>query len=388
MIYYWWINLFICLLITYVYLLSHKGPTNTISEPVNPTLIAAVNPTLIAAVNPTLISVVNPTLIAAVNPTLIAAVNPTLIAESLEHVTIQPQDFSFVAERFRVPRAYTVNVHPTGTDTVSDSVRQQHVFEPHIMQRIAEVLGKATAPLLFVDIGANLGWHSLHALALGHRVVSIEPYSFNYKLLLASVAANPDFTERFRLVPRVLLDHDVNDGMCIISTYLHNKGNARLIRLQEPLSAHELEAGVCEGSWTRVPDGEIWVEHGLDGDRMTGELVQGARLDHVLRAGVDKIHLIKADAEGSETLALRGAAALLDDHQPCVVIFEYNQYVTEFTGVDGNAILRDFVNRGYRLFDIGGTVDRTPANIGPADARIRNSDWEFRLMTGKEPCRF
>ena len=118
---------------------------------------------------------------------------------------------------------------------------------------------------------------------------------------------------------------------------------------------------------------------------MVGERVRVARLDSLLPPGVP-IHVIKADIEGGETLALAGASGLLDAHRPCAIIFELNESVTTFTGVDGNALVRAMVKRGYRLYEPGGSVDKTPGALGPSDKFVGFGDWELRLMTGEARC--
>ena len=115
--------------------------------------------------------------------------------------------------------------------------------------------------------------------------------------------------------------------------------------------------------------------------------MHGNRLDSIIDADSVKIHLIKVDIEGFEARALRGLSKLVDKHPPCAIIFESNEYVTRFSGVDPNSVLRQFIPRGYRLFDLGGSVDETPTDFSSQAPQLRDKEgWELRLTTQDPRC--
>ena len=62
---------------------------------------------------------------------------------------------------------------------VSNSILHHGTWETGISITIKMLLEHAGPNTLFLDIGANLGIHSLYAAKLGYRVVSIEPQENN-----------------------------------------------------------------------------------------------------------------------------------------------------------------------------------------------------------------
>jgi 2-polyprenyl-3-methyl-5-hydroxy-6-metoxy-1,4-benzoquinol methylase len=62
---------------------------------------------------------------------------------------------------------------------VSKEILQNGTWEPGISLTIKLLLEQADKDILFLDIGANLGIHSLYAAKLGYRVVAIEPQENN-----------------------------------------------------------------------------------------------------------------------------------------------------------------------------------------------------------------
>ena len=87
----------------------------------------------------------------------------------------------------------------------------------------------------------------------------------------------------------------------------------------------------------------------------------------------------KADVEGYEARAFAGGAALLERSRPCLIVFEYAEYVTEASGVDHNAVFRELLPHGYRIYVSGGVDDLTPSAVGPNYAPGLGGDIEARL---------
>lgn len=314
-------------------------------------------------------------------------------------ITVTPDRFSCIPDHLRIQGPFTAYIHPEGTDFESDSILGGY-WEELLAKRISEVLGgpaeNVDSQRLFVDVCARMGFLSLHALALGHRVVAVEPFDVDNELLRASVVENSGFPHRFRLIKAVAVENvTAGQDLCMVTPSMADQGRARLIPLKKPVTMEERDVGRCSGRWTRndTPNTlnpkrfDIWEEHGEPYEAQLSQLVSGVRLDDVLVPGQDLIHALNADCEGTETIALRGAAALIQHHHPCAIFFEFNKNLTEFTGVDGNALLRDTVTRGYRLFATGGTEDLTPVAMGPRDPAVMDGDYELRLMTGEERCK-
>ena len=127
---------------------------------------------------------------------------------------------------------------------VSADIISDGVWEIYKSARFTKLLG-ARARSLVVDVGANIGWYSLLAANLGHRVIAFEPAEYNAELLRASAWAN-GFDARPTASPtvrapaidlrRVALADAPRDGVCLRATagQGHNLGgSARLDTLTE-----------------------------------------------------------------------------------------------------------------------------------------------------------
>lgn len=65
--------------------------------------------------------------------------------------------------------------------------------------RLVELLLRDAHSGLVVDVGAHLGFVTLYAASLGHRVIGLEPQSELYHMALASRGANPRISNRVQL---------------------------------------------------------------------------------------------------------------------------------------------------------------------------------------------
>ena len=62
---------------------------------------------------------------------------------------------------------------------VSKSILEKGTWEPQISLTVKLLLEQMNQDIMFLDIGANLGIHSLYAAKLGYRVVAVEPQENN-----------------------------------------------------------------------------------------------------------------------------------------------------------------------------------------------------------------
>ena len=200
---------------------------------------------------------------------------------------------------------------------------------------------KASSPVAFkqaiaLDIGANIGNHSLFFSDFFARVISFEPSSQTFRLLEYNAAL-------------------VSNVRC------HNFGLSDADG-EANFAIHPSNRGANQISTT--------VEAG-------GERVRLRRLDGVEGLEGD-IKLIKIDVEGHEPAVLRGAEALIRRHQP-IIVFELGPQ--EFSqGVPPSIrILKGF---GYQRF---ATIRRYPC-LGPRwPVRLRIVvDALMRAVVGEE----
>jgi FkbM family methyltransferase len=176
---------------------------------------------------------------------------------------------------------------------------------------------------LVLDIGANIGAHTLHLAQLvgpDGRVIAFEPTNFAFQKLRRNLELNPQLASRVTACHYFLTDTDAaRVPSAIYSSW--------------PLEQHE----------------RLHAKHlGLE---MKTESAQARSLDGVLAELADrKVQLVKLDVDGFECDVLRGATRLLRDVRPIFVI-ELSPYVLEEHGTSLEQLLSYFIPNGYVFYD-------------------------------------
>lgn len=159
-----------------------------------------------------------------------------------------------------------------------------------------------------LDIGANIGNHSLYFSSYFNKCISFEPNPRTFELLKINS----------KLVDNVL---PVNTGLS------DEKGEAEL-----NISFNNTGASSLSSDWNRSFDGKV---------RISLEV-----LDDVIDPE-DKVDLIKIDVEGHEWFALKGAEKTIRKNRP-LIVFEYNASDSETAG--DKDVLKLLNKFGYREF--------------------------------------
>ncbi len=168
----------------------------------------------------------------------------------------------------------------------------------------------------FIDIGANIGLMSLHAgkiLGENGRVVSFEPLSNTYNILVENIALN-----NFRNVEVVNTAIGSTNGVVDIFDNIVNRGSSSLIKPNYTESCHKIPIN---------------------------------RLDDYLEEhGINSINCIKIDVEGWELEVLKGAANTLSGFEAPICIIECSTMHPTHGGdtKDIYTFLQDI--NSYRLF--------------------------------------
>jgi FkbM family methyltransferase len=182
-------------------------------------------------------------------------------------------------------------------------VRSQGVWEADVMKLLRATLRPGDT---FVDIGANVGFHTVLAAQLvgpAGRVVAIEPSPWALGLLRANVWRSRSTVE---VLPVAAADAS---------------GTVRLVAAADHRSGAHLSA-----------DGDIEVE--------------AIRLDDVLaHAAVD---VLKVDVEGAETLVLRGARRLVERSRRLVAVVEFRDQ-PHLSGESPAEVLAFYESLGFEL---------------------------------------
>lgn len=161
-------------------------------------------------------------------------------------------------------------------------------WEPHVRQIIDASLNEGS---VYIDVGANIGLHSLYAaqkVGEGGKVLSFEPNKKLYKLLKANMETN-GFLNRTELYNSAVSDHNGTEKFYIYDEHASMSGF---------MKEHSDFEADCFVQDTRV-----------------------IKLDDVCDQKVD---LIKIDVEGFEYDVLNGARKLIEKNKDNItILFEW-----------------------------------------------------------------
>jgi FkbM family methyltransferase len=192
----------------------------------------------------------------------------------------------------------------------------QGEYEPHVMSTLDRLLGVGD---VFVDVGANVGFHTFRASARvgdGGRVVAVEANPENARLIAHTIESNS--ITNVELVPLALAG---GRGHVSFGTHVGSNGGF-------------------------LPDGASTTGSGR------GTLVATMALDEL---DLDRVSVVKIDVEGAEGIVIDGATRTIEQQRPTFVM-EFSQEMT--TRVSARSPLEHlgrFVEWGYSI----AIIDRT-----------------------------
>lgn len=223
----------------------------------------------------------------------------------------EPATVTVDAGRFRV--------HVFAADrAIGHAMAATGAFEQDVSDTLDGLLRPGS---VFVDVGANYGWHSLLAASVvgtTGRVIAIEPNPLNTRLLRRSAEEN-GFSN---ITVRTMATND-RDGFGALET---DGSNGRII---------SLDASIEE------PVGCSFV-------------VPCRRLDGILeRAGDPTVDVVKIDVEGFELATLRGATELIERHHPVIVSEFFPLALLSTGGVEPESYLNALRDLEYSISVIG-----------------------------------
>ena len=240
------------------------------------------------------------------HPAASAPVKPTLASAARA-----PKERWGVVDFPPVPR-FAISIHDPETEDIyiSGSVHAGLApWDPYVWDLFARVLRPGD---LVVDVGANLGYFSLMAAAMGCRVIAFEPMERNVARFLASIARNRAAITLYQNA----VAHQAGRVVALRPTHAAtNYGNGQIIT-----------AGAEDATTTTV------------------------RLDDVGITGT--IDLLKIDVEGFELSVLDGARRLLCAGAIRRVVLEWSDATRANPECPAREGLRRLVAVGYTLSDI------------------------------------
>lgn len=195
-------------------------------------------------------------------------------------------------------------------DTIGKAVYLFGWYDKMILDFAREVVKslKSGQPLIFVDVGANIGNHTLYLCDLFHRVVSFEPNPVAYDRLNCNILDSG--LDNIEAIPIGLSDRKGRLPFAI-----RNKNNL--------------------GSASIVDSGEQ--QFMIDVDR--GDILLEGKL-------IGDLALIKIDVEGHESNVVTGVEVVIEKHRP-IIMFEYGSNSIRNNGL----FIRDRLKSlGYSFF--------------------------------------
>ncbi len=194
---------------------------------------------------------------------------------------------------------FQINTHNPDTEDVfiSRAVHRRQIWDKPVFNVFKYVLlSKNLPPGRVLDVGGNIGYFTMWALAMGHRVTTFEPMDFNLRYLVTSIDAN-SFGANHTLYQNAVGNKP--GRLSLNPTNQQNRGNFQ----------------VQEAQGKSSPSGE----YGFD-------YVDTIRLDDVVD---EDVLLIKIDVEGFEHKVLDGARKLVCSRVVRYIEFEFTTSKTD-----------------------------------------------------------
>lgn len=209
-------------------------------------------------------------------------------------------------------------IHTPELDTViSGDICIRGWWEAHISDIIIDSM---TPGGIFVDIGANIGWHSKVVQNAGFDVIAFEPTKVNYD---------------------VLVQNCTKEGSVLHNTGLSNKTDV--------VSMHVNPKNY----------GDAGISH--DGDRS----VNVVRLDDIFDDGtIEKINVVKMDVQGHETKIIEGGLEFFKKLKPgTTMIIEVSLFSS---GFDMKLLVRELAKRASKVYALCRWHDNKPISLSAA----------------------
>jgi len=231
---------------------------------------------------------------------------------------------------------FCILVHPKTVDRlISQRIQKTGLYGHAILfEQIFLANGKDT---FLLDAGANIGFHTLQAAAVGVHVISWEPNPMNLALLESSIAKN--CYERWIHLEKAALGTSAQAGTIM------------------KMRVYDLSPGL-----STLANTSILENNDLTFDSKFFE-VRLVTMDSTLHSicahkkikRKSIISLLKIDVEGFEEYALKGASELFDDRVQCFekpthVHIEIFPTLMHAAGSDPPGPLQWLVSKGYQLF--------------------------------------
>jgi len=195
-------------------------------------------------------------------------------------------------------------------DSITREIQERGEYDANTLDSIDDIL-RIIKPEVSLDIGANIGNHSLVIARNSRRLVAFEPVGFIFGVLQSNLLQN-------RIDHAQAVNSGLSDEAADRDIFIPENGN---------LGSSSIEARDGAGCRLRINTiiGDGYVQKNLDGSR---------------------IDFIKIDVEGHEASALQGLRATIKESQP-LLLLEWNNATTVNAFSNKNLFAELFSGYGY-----------------------------------------
>lgn len=198
---------------------------------------------------------------------------------------------------------------------------------------------------IVVDVGGNFGWYTLYSIALGCRVLVLEPVPAWLEILALGLSLNPGFADRIRIGQNVVYPE---------------AGNFTL-RVPKPVGNTHMFLGMT------YMQGSAGMIKGYARGETYAHVARAVRLDDLVRSDVC---LLKVDVEGYEAHALHTAQRVFAEHRVYALQLEMTRSKSSDQTCASIKLLEHLDAIGYR-FKIA-SHDAVDAAIVPVVGKWQN----------------
>lgn len=208
---------------------------------------------------------------------------------------------------------------------ISNIIEKDGIYEKNVLDIITDNIKMDD---VFIDIGANIGQHSLIVSRFCKKVFSFEPISLLQQKINSNIEKN-EF-KNIVVMPFGLSNEELNSEMIILTNHIGKS---------KPKYRNENEFDYLKNHWDKK-----------DGNKLATEPIELKKLDSFTFESVD---FIKIDIEGYEYFALQGAINTIKRYNPKIVL-EYTPLFYE--GIEKNmsqklySLISEDLN--YNIFNI------------------------------------
>ena len=203
---------------------------------------------------------------------------------------------------------FRILLHP-GNDFMEELIYNNNKLEPQVSDLIRKHGNKNN---VFIDVGANVGYHSLYASLLFKKVIAFEPVPEVFRQFKKSIKLNG-----FRNVSAYNLACSSKNG----KSYIHFKNGAHGgAALRKRKTSHSIS-------------------------------INTVSLDNFLKKYRHKIGLIKIDVEGHEFHVIKGMEKIIKKRKP-VIIMEFIPDFLNKTKPNQDIRLLNYLGKDYKFIDI------------------------------------